>query len=295
MMIRRDRVSARGNASVSIGGDANAPVTTTYVGTQVLSMSSVPLSSAVKDPRSVFTAVGIDTFTGREWLAEEVDGFIAGNPCGYVFVEAEAGLGKTAFAAWLVKARGYLSHFSRYSDGGSVRVALANLSAQLIMDFGLDDRAPGGMLPEWAQTPSGFESLLAVAADRAKGYGRPVVLVVDGLDEADAPGHGLPLGLPSLLPDGVYVIGTYRTGRSPRRPDAPVATLRIGKDDQRNQRDIFAYLAKAAGEEVLAARLADARDGSSRVHQLAGKALRRGMGLPAVCAERIADWATTAR
>ena len=31
----------------------------------------------------------------------------------------------------------------------------------------MDDQAPGGMLPEWAQNPSGFESLLAVAADRA--------------------------------------------------------------------------------------------------------------------------------
>jgi hypothetical protein len=30
-----------------------------------------------------------------------------------------------------------------------------------------------------------------------------VVLVVDGLDEADTPEEGLPWGLPSLLPDGV--------------------------------------------------------------------------------------------
>ena len=85
-----------------------------------------------------------------------------------------------------------------------------------------------------------------------------MVLVVDGLDEADAPGEGLPWGLPSLLPDGVYVVGTYRTGRSPGRPDAPATTLRIAKDDQRNQRDIREYLAKAVGEEVLAARLAEA-------------------------------------
>ena len=150
-----------------------------------------------------------------------MDRFIAEHPCGYVFVEAEAGLGKTAFAAWLVKTRGYLSHFSRYSGGGSVQVALANLSAQLIREFGLDDQAPGGMLPEWAQTPGGFESLLAAAADRAHERGRSIVLVVDGLDEADAPADGLPFGLPSLLPDGVYVVATYRIGRAPGRPDAP--------------------------------------------------------------------------
>jgi hypothetical protein len=166
-------------------------------------MSLVPLAVAVKDPRPVFTAAGVDAFTGRKWLAGEVDSFMAHNPCGYVFVEAEAGLGKTAFAAWLVKTRGYISHFSRYSGGGSVRVALANLSAQLITGFGMDDQAPDGMLPEWAQTPSGFESLLVAAAGRAHERRCAVVLVVDGLDEADTPEEGLPWGLPSLLPDGV--------------------------------------------------------------------------------------------
>jgi hypothetical protein len=256
-MIRRGRPSASGDASVSIVGDSNAPVTTTSINTQVLGMSLVPLTAAAKDPRPVFRAAGIDTFTGREWLTNAVDRFFVENPCGYVFVEAEAGLGKTAFAAWLVKTRGYLSHFSRYSGGGTVQVALANLSAQLITSFDLNDQAPGGMLPEWAQSPAGFESLLAAAAERARERRRPVVLVVDGLDEADAPAEGLPLGLPLLLPDGVYVVGTYRTGRSPRRPDAPEKTMRIAKDDQRNRGDICEYLTKAVGEAVLAARLAE--------------------------------------
>ena len=88
---------------------------------------------------------------------------LAEYPCGYVFLTAEAGLGKTAFAAWLVKTRGYLSHFSRYAGGRSVRAALQNLSAQLIRSPGLEDQAPGGMLPEWAQTPAGFESLLGLS------------------------------------------------------------------------------------------------------------------------------------
>src|SRR5207245_949854 len=113
-------------------------------------MSSVPLEAAAKDPRLVFAAVGVHAFTGREWLSSEMDRFMAGNPCGHIFIEAEAGLGKTAFAAWLVKTRGYLSHFSRYAGGGYAPTALANLSAQLITNFGLDDQAPGRMLPEWA-------------------------------------------------------------------------------------------------------------------------------------------------
>jgi len=257
-MRRHEVATASAPAAVAIAGNANAPVTTYHIGTLALGQSSVPLTTAAKDPRPVFAAVDVAAFTGREWLSAEVDQFIAGRPHGYVFIEAEAGLGKTAFAAWLVQTRGYLSHFSRYSGGSSVQAALANLSAQLFLRFSMDDQAPGGMLPEWAQNPSGFESLLAVAADQASGQGEPLVLVVDGLDEAETSAGSLPFGLPLLLPDGVYVVATYRTGRAPGRPDAPSITIRIAKDDKRNEQDIHVFLDKAAREDVVAAQLAEA-------------------------------------
>jgi hypothetical protein len=240
---------------VSIAGDAHGPVSTLHAEHLVLGRALVPLAVAVLDPEAVFTAVGLGGFTGREWLADAVDAFMAANPCGYVFIEAEAGLGKTAFVAWLVESRQYLSHFVRYPGGGSATVALGNLAAQLITRFGLDELAPGGMLPEWALAPAGFLSLLAAAA-RAAGQQGPVVLVADGMDEAEVPDGGLPFGLPLLLPPGVFVIATYRTGRAPRRPDVPFQVLAIGKHDPRNLRDLGDYLAAEAAEEVLAARLA---------------------------------------
>jgi hypothetical protein len=242
--------------AVAVSGDIGT--VTTHIGTQVLGVPPVPVSMAAKDPHAVFTAVNLGAFTGREWLVHEVDRFVADNPCGYVFIEADAGLGKTTFAAWLVKTRRYLSHFSRYSDGRSVRAALQNLSAQLIISCGLDEEAPGGILPGWAQTPSGFEALLGKAAWRGRENGPKLVLVVDGLDEAEPSVEGLPFGLPVLLPSGVFVIGTYRTGRAPLRPSSPHATLRIGQHDPRNRHDIRAFLIKAAAEGVLAARLAEA-------------------------------------
>ena len=246
-----------GAASFGLSGTARS-VSTTHVGAQILGVSSVPVSVAAKDPRAVFTAVSLEAFVGREWLAGKVDRFVVDNPCGYVFIEAEAGLGKTAFAAWLVRTRGYLSHFSRYSGGQSVRAALQNLSAQLITGCGLDDEAPGGMLPDWAQTPGGFETLLGKAALRFCRDGRKLTLVVDGFDEAEPFEEGLPFGLPTLLPDGVFVIGTYRTGQAPLRPESPHTTLWIRKEDPRNRSDIRAFITRAATEEVLAARLAEA-------------------------------------
>ena len=222
-----------------------------------LASGSVPVAAAVRDAGLVFSAARVAEFTGREWLLDCIDQFIQTTASGYVLVEAEAGMGKTAFAAWLARERGYVSHFSRYSGGRSVRAALENLSAQLIIRFGLDDLAPGGMLPEWVQTPGGFEHVLSRAAALARESGVPLVLVVDGLEEAEHDGDGLPFGLPLLLPDGMHVICTDRTGTPLPTPEVPLLPLRIGKDDPRNLSDIRAFLAAAAHGE-LASRLAEA-------------------------------------
>lgn len=246
--------SPAGQGSISIGGDALGPVSATYIGTQVLRGSSVPVEIAAKDPTVIFQAVGATSFIGRTWLEAELDAFMAANECGYIFVEAAAGLGKTAFAASLVRSRRYLSHFSRYSDGRFSRSALQSLSAQLAMNFGVGS-VVGNILPEWAQTPSGFESLLGRAAEAARNKGECIVIVVDGLDEAEAVDNDLPFGLPRVLPAGAYIVATYRTGTALIRPDSPSVTLYIDKHDPRNLADISVYLETAARQSPLAGQL----------------------------------------
>jgi transcriptional regulator with XRE-family HTH domain len=244
-----------GRDAFTAGRDVTVNKTVANYGS--MASGSVPVAAAVRDAGLVFSAARVAEFTGREWLLDSIDQFIKTTASGYVLVEAEAGMGKTAFAAWLARERGYVSHFSRYSGGRSVRAALENLSAQLIIRFGLDDLAPGGMLPEWVQTPGGFERILSQAAALARESGVPLVLVVDGLEEAEHDGDGLPFGLPLLLPDGMHVICTYRTGTPLSTPEVPLLPLRISKDDPRNLSDIRAFLAAAAHGE-LASRLAEA-------------------------------------
>jgi hypothetical protein len=118
--------------------------------TSAPSPAAVLIEYAAADPAPVFEAVNVDGFTGRQRLARELDAFMAANSCGYFLVEADAGMGKTAFAAWLVRTRGYLFHFSRLTGGGSTRAALQNLSAQVIKRCQLAD---GGFAPEWTLTP----------------------------------------------------------------------------------------------------------------------------------------------
>ncbi len=201
-----------------------------------------------KDPQDVLAEILADGFTGRRWLVERVDAFLASRPGGFIWIEAEAGLGKTALAAHLVRERGWLSHFAHYARGGSAAVALRNLAAQLAAAHRLS-------LPEDVVTPEDFESLLAEAARVAV---RPIVLVVDGADQGERVGDLLPWGLPRLLPEGVFVVGTYRTGAPPGHVDSPSVVLRIDAGDPRNREDLARHLDRMVERDDLAVPLAAA-------------------------------------
>ncbi|MES9622475.1 hypothetical protein ACPCBX_28805 [Streptomyces tuirus] len=223
----------------------------------VFSSSAVPLAVALKNTHKVFSDVGVAQFTGRDWLVAYVDAFLQERACGFLWVEAEAGLGKTALAAWLVRERGYVSHFARHAQGGSARVGLRNVAAQLITRYGLSAQfAPGGMLPDWVSEPEGFDALLTQAAEQARAANGPLVLVMDGADEAEAPDGGMPWGLPSLLPEGAFVVGTYRTGSRPAYSESPSRVVRIDRADTRNQADVRQYLDRAVRADPVAGRLA---------------------------------------
>jgi hypothetical protein len=212
----------------------------------------VPLEVARLDPARVFTDAEVEGFTGREWLIGELDEFLATRRCGYVWLEAEAGLGKTAVAAWLVRTRGYAGHFSRQSS--DPQVVLRNLAAQVITTRGLERFTQGGLVPGWAATGAGLGSLLEKATPAGSDR---LVLVVDGMDEiGDPQPDRLPLGLPPTLPDGVFVVGTCRTGYRPGVPEGDLLRLRITADDKHNRKDMYEYLSTAAAEDVLAAKLA---------------------------------------
>ncbi|WP_238005861.1 ATP-binding protein [Dactylosporangium sp. AC04546] len=225
-----------------------------------VSAGAVPLVAVRQDPSSVLIDIDVERFVGRAWVLARIDAFMASRRCGFVWIEAAAGLGKTSVAAHLVAHRGWLSHFARRGESSTrVRTALRSLAAQVIEAGELrDEIAPQGYLPEWVQEPEGFANLLALAASRIVACGGQLVLVVDGLDEADRVAGGLPLGLPGRLPAGVFVIGTYRTGSPPGRTDSPKTVITIGAKDPANTADVIEFLTRVAGEEVIAGKLAEA-------------------------------------
>ncbi|MFJ1767379.1 hypothetical protein ACIOD2_44110 [Amycolatopsis sp. NPDC088138] len=230
-------------------GAINGPITVTVAGAV-----SVPLDDAVCDLEPVLAAVLDHRFTGREWLIAEIDQFVQRRRCGYLWIEAQAGLGKSALAAHLVRERAWIGHFSRVSRGGTTQVGLQNLAGQLVKRYELWDSAPGRMLPERAFTPEGFERILGRAARCAREEGKPLVLVVDGANETEQADGMQPWGLPVDLPVGVFVVGTYRTGFV-LPPARPSRIMRIEAEDPRNHEDVAQHLDAVLRDEDFVRRL----------------------------------------
>jgi hypothetical protein len=203
-------------------------------------------------------------FTGREWLLHIIDDFLHSEDRGYFVLEATVGLGKTTFCAWLARSRHYPVHFVQIPGGADSAATLKNLAAQLIDICRLNDVAPDGVLPPTVGSPNGFARLLAEAARRAQQAGRPLVLVVDGLNDVHHRFGDMPLGLPVDPPPGVYLVVSRQPGdqmlpvEAPRRYFTLQGTAEPDQPPVPNQQDMLDYLRQVADEPPLAGLLAAA-------------------------------------
>jgi tetratricopeptide (TPR) repeat protein len=223
------------------------------------------LGEAYIDPWSVFERVRLERFTGREWLEREVDRFVQENDRGYLIVEAKAGLGKSAFLAHLVKKRAWIHHFVELAPGqAGIVPARKSLAAQVIRAYQLAEEAEGLVLPdEAASRPDFLANLLRKAAGRRQ-EAEKVVLVIDGLDEAGTrPGENV-LGLPRVLPAGVFFVVSRRPVPVALSVEGPRPVVTIEAGSPTNIDDVHTYLRRATSWKGIACALRESRNTHGR-------------------------------
>jgi hypothetical protein len=244
-------VSGGAPGSIVIGRDSNAPITMT-----VLHGEFRQIGEIAPDPVAALGNLAPDEIVDRDWAYEAIDEFLRAEPHGYVLIEAAAGMGKTTLAASLALRNDYPAHFGEVTRQDTAGVALVRLAAQLIKRYELVDFAPGGVLPASAGDPDWFGGVLAASATVARQKGDRLILVIDGVDEMVPHPSGRPLGLPTVLPESVYVILTCRTGTR-LRLGTPLHRLQITAGQAENLSDVRLFVERYA-DRHLADQLAEA-------------------------------------
>ena len=241
-------VEASGERGIAIGRDAIHSIFATGDHNQFFVGDYQRLADAYLHPWPVFERVKLDRFTGRKWIEERVNAFLRENDHGVFVLEAEAGLGKTAFLAHLARERDYIHHFVELARGlDGVAPGLKSLAAQLVRAWVLNSNTAEAVLPGSAARPEFLQNLLKEAADRRDRTrpGEPIVLVVDALDEAGTPSGQNVLGLPRILPRGVYLVVSHRPVDVTLFVEGPRHVEPLKAEDQKNLADMRAFLEKA--------------------------------------------------
>lgn len=194
-------------------------------------------------------------FVGREFVFDSFRRFTQQSPCGYFVIKGEAGIGKTAIIAHLVKTFAYAHHFVIAPQGITrPEQFLENICAQLIAKYGLS--RPSALPADAGRDSSLFAELL-VEVSRKLPTGEQAVILVDALDEAawHPGGRENVLYLPEFLPEGVFIVVTTRI-----KQDFPLAVERsqvyyLDAGSPENRADALAYIRRYAGREAMQARL----------------------------------------
>jgi hypothetical protein len=207
---------------------------------------------------------GAGEFSGRHWLFERIEAFVAG-PKQCLVIEGDAGTGKSAFVAELLRrdpnGRILAYHFCRADQASTVQPAefVRSIAAMV-----------GGRIAAYGAALNRDEIRVrlvgdACVADPLRTLFSSVItplselpnlqthyIVVDALDEAvNVRGGGQGMTIPRLLTEGLpdfppwlKLVVTSRRDDRLRALFAAAETIILGADDPAQRADIAAYLAK---------------------------------------------------
>ncbi len=254
--------------SSNIVGDHNISIkelTTTGNVNLIFGGDYQPLSIAYLDPWPIYESVDWELFERRSWLEEQIEAFTRQHSRGYFILEAEAGVGKTAFLAELVRRCGFVHHFVELAPGqDGIVPGLKSLTAQLVRAYFPASQVAGILEMIKGQLPvSPKEDLPGPLSSHAAAYtnyllyllrrvsqncpSEQIMVVIDGLEVAGTPTGQNVLGLPNILPEGVFLLVSRRPVPINLfiHPETPCRKVRLQADEPNNLADMRRYLRKA--------------------------------------------------
>ncbi len=229
------------------------------------------------DPWPIFERCNLEHFERRFWIEKEIDDFLQNFTRGYFILEAEAGIGKTAFVADLVRQRGLVHHFAELAPGQSgIASGILNLIAQLARLY-LPIAETEAVINEVSEQFAAYREACLRESDISDAaiYGnvflnalrkvttqypnQKIIVVIDALDAAGMPKNQNVLGLPRILPEQVFMIVTHRPAAITLNidPRTPHRKLKLKAADPRNLADMRRYLQNAVNRPPLSAILVD--------------------------------------
>jgi len=241
-----DPVTAKGSRSVVISGNFAGNIITGDHNKVFTESGYEKLSEAYIYPGEIFEQVNLDRFVGRGWLLDIIDSFIRDHDRGYIILEANAGMGKTAFMAWLTKTRNYPHAF--FGLNHNEESQLRNLDSQIILNYDLGEKE---ILTPSASRYDYFYGLLEKAAEKLTND-KKIVIIIDGVDEIldlDPKISKNIFGLPKVLPKGVYFIVSQRPVAVRLQVDiarTPRCIVRFSEYEDKNLEDMNVFLKEAS-------------------------------------------------
>ncbi|QIG49441.1 DUF4062 domain-containing protein [Nordella sp. HKS 07] len=224
---------------------------------QTAGLVSAQLADAYIDPTPVFRRVKLEQFVGREWITAAIEAFQQSNDCGYFVLEAKSGMGKTAYLAHYAQHVDCVHHFCEQARGSTgITQTIRNIAAQLVNRWRLPRDLATAHLAEPADRPDLQSLLFRIAAHRDEtDPGRSIIIVVDALDEAGTPEGQNVLGLPQVLPRGVYLVVSQQPVGVSLNVQAPRTVFKIEAGNTDNRHDAEVYVTstlQAAGSLAFA-------------------------------------------
>ena len=200
-------------------------------------------------------------FTGREWLALELDRWLAHSAKRAFVIVGEPGIGKSAIAAWLATSRDEevaAVHFCDHQDKRTLdpHRFVASVVGQLhgrMPDYAkrVDELCPGQRRETAAQA---FVELVVEPAHRLAAPGSPQLIVVDSLDEGSTALGETVVDVicehAAALPDWLRVVTTTRPEPAVLDRIRALQCFELEANRRENQEDLQAYIASRMEEVV---------------------------------------------